>query len=115
MLPEATASFLVASILIEQTPGPNMTYLALVSAQDGRQAGAETVAGVAAGLGVVGTLSAVGMAELNKFSAIAYETLRWAGIVFLLYLAWYGWRGEGELDAAKDGREASHFVRRLVT
>lgn len=115
MLPEATASFLVASVLIELTPGPNMTYLALVSAQDGRRAGAATVAGVAAGLGVVGVLSAIGVAELIKSSAVAYEALRWSGIVFLLYLAWDGWHCEREADSPGDDRHASHFVRGLVT
>ncbi|MGB3446761.1 MAG: hypothetical protein WBA48_08710 [Xanthobacteraceae bacterium] len=39
------ASFLATSLVIEMTPGPNMTYLALVSATDGRRAGFMTVGG----------------------------------------------------------------------
>lgn len=115
MIPEATASFLVASVLIELTPGPNVTYLALVSAQDGQRAGAATVAGVAVGLSVVGVLSAFGVAKLIKSSAGAYEALRWSGIAFLLYLAWDGWRGDGVTGSPKDDRQVSHFVRGLVT
>ncbi|WP_352935509.1 hypothetical protein [Mesorhizobium sp. M0938] len=52
MLPLSTATFLsfaLAALLIELTPGPNMTYLALVSANDGRRAGFATVAGIALG------------------------------------------------------------------
>jgi hypothetical protein len=42
ILPSTLASFLLTSFLIEMTPGPNMTYLALVSASDGRRAGFAT-------------------------------------------------------------------------
>ncbi|WP_343070108.1 hypothetical protein [Aminobacter carboxidus] len=35
-------SFALTSLIIELTPGPNMTYLALVSAGEGRRAGFAT-------------------------------------------------------------------------
>lgn len=84
-------SFALTSFLIELTPGPNMTYLALVAARDGRRAGFATVAGVALGLSVVGIVAAFGVAELVQSSPLLYEGLRWAGVLFLLYLAWEGW------------------------
>ena len=43
-----------------------MTYLALVSASDGRRAGFATVLGVAIGLAVVGAIAAIGVAEFVK-------------------------------------------------
>ena len=45
--PSTAVSFFLTSLLIEMTPGPNMTYLALVSASEGRRAGFAAVAGVA--------------------------------------------------------------------
>jgi threonine/homoserine/homoserine lactone efflux protein len=115
-LPVATLlSFALASFLIELTPGPNMTYLALVSASEGRRAGFATVAGVALGLGLIGLAAAFGVAQLISASPIAYEALRWAGVAFLLYLAWDGWRGGGDVVAAKDGTERRYFMRGLVT
>jgi threonine/homoserine/homoserine lactone efflux protein len=36
---QAILPFAIASLLIELTPGPNMTYLALVGATVGRRAG----------------------------------------------------------------------------
>ena len=57
-------SFTLASLLIELTPGPNMTYLALVAAAEGRRAGFAAVAGVALGLAVIGLAAALGVAEL---------------------------------------------------
>lgn len=106
-------SFALASFLIELTPGPNMTYLALVAASEGRRAGFATVAGVALGLAVIGLAAAFGVAELVAASPLAYEALRWAGVAFLLYLAWDGWRGGGDVVASGGG--GRHFTRGLVT
>nr|WP_246730178.1 LysE family translocator [Nitratireductor mangrovi] len=111
----ALLSFALASLLMELTPGPNMTYLAIVSAGEGRRAGFATVAGIALGLAVVGTIAAFGVAELIQASPLLYEGLRWAGIAFLLYLAWEGWRGTGDVVASADGHQSRYFYRGLIT
>ncbi len=108
-------SFMLASFLIELTPGPNMTYLALVSASRGYRAGLMTVLGVASGLAAVGLVAAVGVAELVQTSALLYETLRWAGVVFMLYLAWEGWTGGADIVAEVDDRDGRQFRRGLLT
>lgn len=118
MLPFSTATFLsfaLASLLIELTPGPNMTYLALVAAQDGRRAGFATVAGVTLGLAVVGAIAGFGVAELIQASTLAYETLRWVGVAFLLYLAWEGWSTGSDVAAAGEDRRGRYFARGLMT
>ncbi|RFC68002.1 LysE family translocator [Mesorhizobium denitrificans] len=109
-------SFALASFLIELTPGPNMTYLALVSASDGRKVGFATVAGITLGLAIIGLLAAFGVAELVQASRLAYDGLRWAGVLFLLYLAWDGWR-QGEITVAAPKHEGlvRYFWRGLVT
>ncbi|MEQ1951216.1 LysE family translocator [Mesorhizobium sp. CN2-181] len=107
-------SFTLASLLIELTPGPNMTYLALVAASDGRRAGFATVAGVALGLGIVGLVAAFGVAEIIHNSTLLYEGLRWAGVLFLLYLAWEGWTTGTDVAAAGQDR-GRYFRRGLMT
>lgn len=52
------AGFALASVLIELTPGPNMTYLAVLSARQGRGSGYVAVLGVALGLAIMGGPSA---------------------------------------------------------
>ncbi|MBH0237030.1 LysE family translocator [Methylobrevis albus] len=108
--------FLVLCIVVEVTPGPNMGYLTSLSLAKGRRAGLLTVAGVAAGLSVHAVAAAFGLGYLVAASPIVYETLRWGGIAFLVYLAIDGWReaGSGGADApeAKAGR---HFLRGFVT
>jgi threonine/homoserine/homoserine lactone efflux protein len=112
-IPAAVWEFALAALIIELTPGPNMTYLAIVSVSSGWRAGFATVAGVALGLAVVGAVAAFGVAAIIQSSDTLYEALRWAGVIYLLWLAYEGWRGEeantGQLDGTRN------FMRGLVT
>jgi threonine/homoserine/homoserine lactone efflux protein len=113
--PATLLSFAVASTLIELTPGPNMTYLALVAAGHGRRFGFATVAGVALGLALVGVIAALGVGELIQASTLLYEGLRWAGVLFLLYLAWEGWTAKTNVVSSGSVSHGSYFLRGLVT
>ena len=113
--PSLLAAFLLASFLIELTPGPNMTYLALVAANDGRRAGFATVLGVALGLGIVGLIAALGVAEIVQASEPLYQALRWAGVLFLLYLAWEGWTSGTDVVSPAKQHAGRYFARGLVT
>jgi threonine/homoserine/homoserine lactone efflux protein len=112
---ETLLSFTLAAFLIELTPGPNMTYLALVSASEGRRAGFATVAGIALGLAAIGLVAAIGVAEIVQASDLLYEGLRWAGVVFLFYLAWEGWNAGTDVVASGGRQEGRYFLRGLVT
>ncbi|MCB1435468.1 MAG: LysE family transporter, partial [Alphaproteobacteria bacterium] len=74
---EILLAFFAASIAIELTPGPNMAYLAILSAQSGRIAGYAAVAGVALGLLIIGLLAAYGVAALIEANHLIYQALRW--------------------------------------
>lgn len=88
MLPE----FLVAAILIELTPGPNMAWLALLGASRGRIVALAAVAGVALGLSIAGAAAAFGVSALIGTTPWLFQALRWAGSLYLLYLARDSWR-----------------------
>lgn len=117
-LPWATvAGFALTSALIEVTPGSNMVYLALVAATDGRKPGYAAVAGVALGLTILGILAALGLASLIDASPLLYATLRWAGVAYLLWLAWDSWRmaGDASEHAALGSSLSRYFGRGLIT
>jgi threonine/homoserine/homoserine lactone efflux protein len=83
--------FVVTSIVVEITPGPNMAYLASLAATRGRRAGFAAVAGVCAGLTLYGALAALGLAKLISGSPSLYAALRYAGVAYLLWLAYEAW------------------------
>jgi threonine/homoserine/homoserine lactone efflux protein len=112
--PSAFGAFVTTSILIELTPGPNMGYLAIVALTQGRRAGFAAVAGVLLGLSIIGAAAAFGVAALIQASPLIYKGLRYAGIAFLLYLAWEGWRGGDTQYIAEQGLTAQ-FLRGLTS
>ena len=84
--------FLAAAVLIELTPGPNMAWLALLGASRGRVAALAAVAGVTLGLSIAGAAAAFGVSALIGTTPWLFQALRWAGSLYLLYLAWDSWR-----------------------
>jgi threonine/homoserine/homoserine lactone efflux protein len=101
--------FVLAAIVMEITPGPNMTWLALLSAREGRMAGFMAVAGIAIGLTLLAIISATGAAALISAWPPLYEILRWGGVLFLLFLAWEAWVGE---KATPDVKSQTRHLRR---
>ena len=115
---ETLAAFALTSIVIELTPGPNMAYLAVLSAGHGRRAGLAATLGIALGLLIIGLAAALCLAALISSSRILYEALRWGGVAYLLWLAWDGWRDATETSAARtkgDGIDTAFFMRGLIT
>ena len=106
--PASLASFALAAVLIELTPGPNMAWLLLLTLGEGRKAGFIAVSGVATGLAMVGAGAAFGVAALVAEWPALWHALRWAGVAFLLWLAWDGWR---QADTVRDGEASPGLVR----
>jgi threonine/homoserine/homoserine lactone efflux protein len=86
-LPDLPA-FAMVAILIVCSPGPNMIYLVSRSVSQGSRAGLLSLVGTAAAF-VIYLLSAVlGISALLIATPYAYEMLRIAGAIYLLWLAW---------------------------
>src|SRR3954468_18809195 len=80
--------FAGAALLMVFTPGPNMIYLISRSISQGRRAGVISLFGVVAGFLVHMFAAAVGLTALFLAVPLAYEVLKWAGAMYLLWLAW---------------------------
>jgi threonine/homoserine/homoserine lactone efflux protein len=111
--PGALAPFVLAILMLELTPGPNMAYLAALSLSEGRRAGLLAVTGVTVGLLVYLLLSVMGVAGALARAPALYEALRWAGVFYLFWLAWEAWSGAGETSPG-EARGASPFLRGLI-
>ncbi|GLK57331.1 threonine/homoserine/homoserine lactone efflux protein [Methylopila capsulata] len=108
--------FLLTALVLELTPGPNMGTLASLALQRGRRAGLAAVAGVALGLAIVGGAAALGLAALIAGEPLFYQALRWAGVGYLLYLAWDAWRDAADVAKVDDQPESDGalFVKGLI-
>jgi threonine/homoserine/homoserine lactone efflux protein len=95
-----------------------MGYLAVLSADKGRRAGFAATAGVALGLLVVGIAAAMGLAAAIDGSRLLYETLRWGGALYLMFLAWEAWQGSEDSPHAGStviDHDFRFFLRGLIT
>lgn len=113
-------AFALTCFVIEITPGPNMAYLAALSLSQGVRAGLAAVAGIALGLSIYGVAASLGLGVVIDSSRFLYETLRWGGVAYLLWLAWEAWTAEREVAPdAVEGRSAigawTAFRRGLIT
>lgn len=80
--------FCGACLLLVLTPGPNMMYLISRSICQGRMAGVISLFGVVAGFMVHMLAAAIGLSAIFIAVPMAYDLLKIAGAVYLLWLAW---------------------------
>jgi len=101
------------------TPGPNMIYLVSRSICQGRTAGMVSLAGVAAGFVFYMLCAAFGITALLMTVPYAYDALRFAGALYLLWLAWQavrpGGRSPFEVKALQADRPRKLFAMGFLT
>ncbi|MFG6109081.1 LysE family translocator [Stenotrophomonas nematodicola] len=88
-------AFGLLSLGMVLTPGPNMLYLVSRSICQGRAAGLVSLSGIAVGFLVYLLCAALGITALLMAVPHAYDALRIAGALYLLYLAWQALRPGG--------------------
>lgn len=81
-------AFALISLAMVLTPGPNMIYLISRSVSQGKSAGLISLAGVATGFVFYMLCASLGVTALLMAVPYAYDTLRIAGALYLLWLAW---------------------------
>jgi threonine/homoserine/homoserine lactone efflux protein len=96
-MPELSSllGFSLVALGMVLTPGPNMVYLVSRSICQGRVAGLISLGGVAAGFVFYMLCAAFGITALVMAVPYAYDTLRIAGALYLLWLAWQAIRPGG--------------------
>lgn len=81
-------AFALISLGMALTPGPNMIYLISRSLCQGKQAGIVSLAGTGLGFVFYMLCAAFGITALLMAIPLAYEALKIAGAMYLIYLAW---------------------------
>lgn len=100
--------FLLTSLIIVASPGTGAIYTIAAGLTRGSQA--SVLAAFACMLGIVPHLLAamMGLAALLHASALAYELVKYAGVAYLLWMAWQTLKEQGALsvEAKADKRSA---------
>jgi threonine/homoserine/homoserine lactone efflux protein len=86
--PSLFAAFVVASVLLALTPGPDMALYLSRTFGGGRLHGFAALGGALSGIVVHTFAAALGLSALIAASARAYDAVKIAGALYLIYLAW---------------------------
>ena len=94
--------FLVTSLIVVVSPGTGVLYT--LGAGLSRGSRASVVAAFGCTLGIVPHMAAaiMGLAALLHTSALAFHTLKYLGVAYLLYMAWNALREKGALRVERE-------------
>lgn len=95
--------FLLTSLVVVLIPGTGVLYTVATGLFGSGRASLYAAAGCT--LGILPSLlaSVLGLAVIFHTSALAFQVIKFAGVIYLLYLAWSMWRSSGPLSLAEQG------------
>ena len=107
-----STDFLVTSLIIVVSPGTGVLYTLAAGLSRGSRA--SVVAAFGCTLGIVPHMAAaiMGLAALLHTSALAFQTLKYLGVAYLLYMAWSAVKEQGALriEREADTRSAGQVI-----
>jgi threonine/homoserine/homoserine lactone efflux protein len=100
-------AFLITSLVIVATPGTGALYTLAAGLTRGTRA--SILAAFACTLGTVPHLVAAitGLAAVLHASGLAFNVIKYAGVAYLLYMAWSTWRDQGALSVDESTKPSS--------
>ncbi len=103
-------SFLLASIALTLSPGPDILYVLTQSISNGKKSGIVTAAGLVTGILVHTTLIALGVSAMIKQSELIFTIIKITGACYLLWIAFQVYRAPASVDLkTHNGRKKPVF------
>ena len=87
-----TVEFLITSLIVILIPGTGVVFTVSTGLVQGRRASVFAALGCTAGILPHLLATVLGLAALMHTSAVAFQMLKYAGVVYLLYLAYATWK-----------------------
>ncbi|MDP1991426.1 MAG: LysE family translocator [Syntrophales bacterium] len=108
--------FLCASVALTLAPGPDNIFVVTQGITRGRRAAIVTALGMCSGISVHTTAAAFGISAVFYSSVIAFNVVKYAGALYLLYLAFKTLRERSviKLPLADDRPDAVLFKRGFI-
>ena len=99
--------FLITSLIIVATPGTGVLYTLAAGLSRGRRASVFAAFGCTLGIIPHIAMAIMGLAAVLHASALAFQTLKYVGVAYLLYMAWNTLREQGPLQMETDADNRS--------
>lgn len=92
-----TIEFVITALIVVVSPGTGVLYTLATGLGLGSRASVSAALGCMIGIVPHMAAAILGLAALLHASALAYQTLKYAGVAYLLYMAWMTLREDGPL------------------
>lgn len=102
--------FLITALIVVLVPGTGVVYTVAVGLGKGRQASIAAAFGCTLGIIPAILASVVGIAALMHTSALVFTAVKYAGVAYLMYLAWQTLKDSGPLDLKADKSARKSFL-----
>jgi threonine/homoserine/homoserine lactone efflux protein len=107
-------TFCAVYALAVATPGPGVAAIIARSLAHGFKGAPAFIAGFVVGDLVWFSIAATGLAALARTAAAVFVVIKWAGVVYLMYLAWRLWTAPAERVAVRADDDRQHGWRAFV-
>lgn len=105
-------TFLVASILLSAAPGPDIIFVTTTALAKGARAGIVVALGLCTGVLAHITLAVAGVSLILKQSPLAFNAVKIAGTLYLLWLAFQAFKHRNDVPAdGVSGNEGEKHAR----
>ena len=107
--------FLITSLIVVVSPGTGVLYTLATGLSRGSRA--SVVAAFGCTLGIVPHMAAaiMGLAALLHTSALAFQTFKYLGVAYLLYMAWNTLKRARRAEGRERGRRRARPLQVIVT
>jgi threonine/homoserine/homoserine lactone efflux protein len=100
--PSQLALFMLATLALNLTPGPDMLYTATRSLGQGRKAGIASALGIGTGTIVHIVAATFGLSAILSYSAFTFMAIKYLGAAYLIYLGIKTLRSKAQLHLGTD-------------
>jgi threonine/homoserine/homoserine lactone efflux protein len=107
-------TFCAVYALAVATPGPGIAAIIARSLAHGSRGAPAFIAGFLAGDLLWFTIAATGLAALARTAATLFVAIKWAGVAYLLFLAWKLWTAPADRVEVRDDEGRQHGWRAFV-
>ena len=104
-----SVAFLLTTFVVVATPGTGAVYSIAAGLSRGAKAG--VIAAFGCTLGVIPHMVAAitGLAAILNSSAVAFQTIKWLGVAYLLFLAWQTLRDKSAIQIDEAATQVSFW------
>lgn len=104
-----SVEFILTAIVVCLLPGTGVLYTLAIGLARGFRASISAAFGCTLGIVPAALASILGLAAIFHTSALAFQTLKYLGVAYLLYMAWTMLRTGGTLSISERPVAASHI------